>query len=182
MKAIELKRHLEKLAGEAFPDTYQPSATFQARLQASSRQPPQKGLFMKTQLNSTRIIPPGRAYYGHRRIGPAVRRGSFYDHPPGTGPGAKFAALLHPQPEQQHAGANPGAPVVDHPNSRNPRRHPYDGTYVVRCGFFERNAAISAAQPVRWNRSVRWSNSPSRNSASSLIRCISLAQPAGQIR
>ena len=58
MKASELKHHLDEIARETFPDTLQPWPTFQARLQASSCQPPQKGLAMKTQSNSTKAFRP----------------------------------------------------------------------------------------------------------------------------
>ena len=58
MKASELKHHLDQIARETFPDTLQPWPSFQARLQASSCQPPQKGLAMKTQLNSTKAFRP----------------------------------------------------------------------------------------------------------------------------
>jgi len=58
MNEQELKRHLDEIAREAFPDTVLPWPAFQARLQASDSKQPQRGFSTKTQTISTKTFHP----------------------------------------------------------------------------------------------------------------------------
>ena len=57
MREQELKRHLDEIAREAFPDTLQPWPTFQSRLQTRDSKLSKRGFTMKTQINSTKTFP-----------------------------------------------------------------------------------------------------------------------------
>src|SRR5450759_280909 len=58
MKEQELKRQLDEITREAFPDTPQLWPTFLARLQTSDSKQTPRGFTMKTQFNSTKVFPP----------------------------------------------------------------------------------------------------------------------------
>jgi hypothetical protein len=57
MRDQELKRQLDKIAREAFPDTLHPWPTFQARLQTRSSKLSRRGFTMKTQIHSIKTFP-----------------------------------------------------------------------------------------------------------------------------
>ena len=58
MKEQELKRQLDEIAREAFPETLHPWTTFQACLQEKNSKPSKRGFTMKTQTKSTKLFLP----------------------------------------------------------------------------------------------------------------------------
>jgi hypothetical protein len=57
MNEQELKRQLNEIAREAFPDTLHPWPTFQARLLSRNSKPSKRGFAMKTQVHSIKTFP-----------------------------------------------------------------------------------------------------------------------------